>query len=155
VILELPKAKNMEYWFAFTVVCTIVAYYVGRREGIRHANRSAIQRGAWVGIVHDVKCIGGSWVPGGVQGIITGVDRWDRLSLWIAEPWVKLWGKSPQVYGIHNLTRLRARPLHSVEAEMRDATLCVSAKWESEMKDSIDMLLPPVFLETRRFFDRP
>jgi hypothetical protein len=147
----------MEYWpvviCAVICIALVVAYHFGRREGVREANRIAIQRGAWIEVVRPVKCSQGQ-LPVGFQGIVTGIDKWGRRSVWIAAPWVEIWGKHPQVYLIEELIGLRARPWHSIDADTRDRTLKALAVWEAEMQDLREALLPPGFLEVHRLLDR-
>ena len=90
----------------------------------------------------------------GVQGLVTGIDKWNRIALWIAQPWVKSYKFGPQVYHIEDLAALRAMPLQAVNAEMRDQTLAAYLTWDAKLQQVAGDLLPPGFLELQRLLNR-
>lgn len=66
-------------------------YAIGKRSGILEANRSAFYPGVWVQVVKPLRCWVGHreksrTIPTGTEGVITSVDRWGNLTLWIGKP---------------------------------------------------------------------
>ena len=96
-----------------------IAYRLGKIEGRKEANRSGLGKGTWVEVVKQLKAdVNGKTgiIPPGVQGIVSGVDKWGRISIWIGEPWVKIQGMQ-EAYAIENIDRLAIKPLNHIDEE--------------------------------------
>ena len=143
-------------WLVAVGVVVFVAYRVGRHDGIADANRSAIRPGAWVSVVEPVSYQAGpdktaSVLPVGTQAVVTGIDKWHRVHLWIASPWARSYGWTiPQVFAIKQFTRLRALPISSVPTEIREETLRSLQDWQATTTEVSDRLFPRGFLELQR-----
>ena len=145
----------MVFW-ALAAASIWAAYWIGRREGVRDANHQAVVPGSWVVFVKDASCEGhkNRTIPSGVQAVVTGVDKWDRLSLWIAEPWAESWGEVPKVYQVTDWSSFRAKPMHTVPKESLDPTLSALEAWETKVEDMTERLFPPGFFEIQRRLNR-
>jgi hypothetical protein len=145
-------------WVFVLIICTgATAFYAGRRFGILEANRSAAVLGAWVVVKRPVACKAPSSdtesiMPAGIQGLVTGVDKWGKLSIWIGQPWSGLCG--PKVYGVTDMASLRVQPLSTVPREILDPTLTALAKWEAKTQGMEDKLFPPGFLEVQALLNK-
>jgi hypothetical protein len=133
------------------ILASVVAYALGRRSGILEANRSALYPGVWVQVVKPLRCWEGQRersriIPPGTEAVITRVDKWGHLTLWIGKPWARDWGVFPEAHSIENLAALRARPIARGDG-IQKSTFEAIAEWESRRRDLGDRLFPPGFVE--------
>ena len=111
---------------AVAVFCW-VAYLIGKADGKTEANCSAIGYGTWVEVVKPVKS-GQLTISPGTQGIVYGVDKWGRVGLWIAQPWVDVTGTT-FVGGI-DIGRLAVKPLSSIPDDDKEESFKQLQKFE-------------------------
>ena len=135
-------------------VIVLLAYILGKARGRNEANRSALGCGAWVEVHEPVRVRVGlgqpkKLVPVGVQGIVSGVDREGRVSVWIAEPWVDLVGLQ-EVFDIEAIGKLRVKPPSHVDAEIRAQTFQELRESKEKFAERLAEYLPPGFLEIQR-----
>ncbi len=146
-------------WILAIAAAALAGYLAGRRAGILNANRSAVIVGSWVEVARSVSCRpAGSGrarkLPVGTQAVVTGIDKWGRVSLWVAHPWAPEWKPFPEVHDITDLAGLRAKPLHGVPTEIRDRTFDALITWATKVQETEARLFPPGFLELQRLLNR-
>lgn len=141
-------------WLLGGTVVAIAAYVAGKRHGRFEANKQAIGPGTWVEArrnIHYPHGNSGGEIEPGTQALVTGTDRWERLSLWIASPWAEnTWEGHPKVYGIEDYADFRIVPPWRVRPENRRDTLQALAHWEKLSAEINDSIFPPGWLELQR-----
>ena len=131
--------------FILAALAVVVAYAMGRRDGVLEANRSSCGPGQWVCVKKPLKCHvdqkGTITLPPGTQAIVSsGRDQWGRISLWVAEPWAtdfraSLLGTVPKVHHVEDLQALRViAPLY-VSADIRESTIKRLREFGQEISD--------------------
>jgi hypothetical protein len=96
-------------------------YSLGKAHARRAILRASIGIGTWVKIVRPVKAMTklgkpATTIEAGIQAIVSDIDKWGRVSIWIAEPWVEMLGFK-QAYQIENIERLAIIPLDKIDKE--------------------------------------
>lgn len=134
-------------YILYFVACAVVwlAYVVGKSEGRRAANRSAIDHGTWVELLKPTKASVYSGespliFSAGIQGVVSGVDRWGRVSIWIAEPWLGVTG-ARQIFEVAELAKLAVIPLSNVDSGERGQTLTALQEHEASVAQILAELL--------------
>lgn len=126
---------------------TVAAYLLGKRRGRTETNEQAIGPGTWVEVqrrVHYPHGNSGGKIEPGTQGIVTGTDKWGRLSVWIASPWAEnTWEGHPLVHGIEDYGAFRIIPPWRIDPEHRGNTLEALARWEEVYTEIEASLFPP------------
>lgn len=90
----------------------------------------------------------------GTQGVVSGVDKWGRFHVWIAEPWVDLYGNRRSLDRISDFSAVRVIPYSRVSDDLLRDTLKSLQEFESEARDTLYSIFPPGFLEFQRRFNQ-
>lgn len=118
-------------WLIVLVLCTGIAYFMGKESATSEINQRTVREGVWVQVLSDTKSRfreDDRTLTAGTLGIVTGRDKWGRLSLWVATPQIDDLGKIPQVFDV-DMARVRAIPSEILDTQTVESTRRSLAAW--------------------------
>ena len=132
------KLNNMLINLIIVVVLIGLAYWSGYHKGHSTTIQSTLDIGSWVEITDKIIVKMGnnpaSILQPGTEAIVTGKDKWGRISIWIAKPWAHLYdgsgSKGVKFSGIESFTKLKIKPTNRIDKKIYEETLQALTEYE-------------------------
>ena len=152
------KHSAMIWFFAFLIFGVVIAYYLGKRDGIVETNRRLITRGVWIEVKEKiiVKQINSAIkLQPGTQGLVTNVNiKNGYFNIWIGRPWLEMYSNVKGVYGISMYSKVKIKNVSEVGVNVVSQTIKDLKEWETKTDQMYSEIFPTEWLEIQSLLNK-
>lgn len=143
------KSKIMSTVFLLGGILIIyLAYYFGKKDGVVITNKKLLRPGVWITFNSHITIPKGNvksveMIRSGTMAIVTSIDRRGRYSIWIAKPWLKLYGEKPEYHDLYDYYNIQINNEREIDPRIVQQTINDIDIVKKDRKALWDHISPP------------